>query len=634
MCGIAGYCSFDRASGAAEAALVADMSDRQFHRGPNAGGIYQGGRVVLGFRRLAILDLSENGNQPMSNEDGTIWVVFNGEIYNYRELRQELTRAGHVFHGNSDTQVLVHGYEEWGTEGLLQRLRGMFAFALYDQSRERAHSGPFLLLARDRIGIKPLYYLQTPTELIFASEVQALRQATGHSELDANALVGFLCLGSVPAPRTYIQNIRGLPPGTYLEVGSSGAGVKKYWDAAAAGSRETQDLRELLIDTVDRHLLADVPLGVFLSGGLDSGALVALASRVRETLVLSLTVSFPEAEFSESEGARAVAQAFRTQHTEIRISDRDFVEEIPRILDAMDQPTADGINTYFVSKAAREAGLTVVLSGLGGDEVFFGYPYYRKLTRANRWLGLLAGIPGPLREALLGPIRLYGQRHDTDKWQRLDYLNSRRLEEGLYLVFRGFFGPRAACDLLGIGRQELERTLEDDFGMLHPKQPAEGWSVTRFQYLESQRYLHDQLLRDSDVFSMAHSLELRVPFLDHILVEHCARIPASAKISPTVNKPLLAAAVNEPVIDEAARRKKRGFTFPFVEWMRIHAGELEELAVSGGPLNRKAVARCWEEFRAGRSHWSRAWSTTVLAAAARKSAAKYEHMPVGGPVLQ
>lgn len=613
MCGIAGSFRFAGPSGPADLALVSALSNRLHHRGPDADGLWQRGPVVLAHRRLAIIDLSELGKQPMANEDGTVWITFNGEIYNYRELRAELNPFGHVFRSQTDTEVLLHGYEQWGIEGLLRRARGMFAFGLYDARRERTGEAS-LYLARDRMGIKPLYYTRGPEQLLFASEVRPLREAGAESSLDRDAIAGFVCLGSVPFPRTYLENVHCLPPGSYLMASAGGIRISEYWNVSYR-SEHRQNLAGLMQDTVDRHLLSDVPLGVFLSGGLDSGGLVGLMTQVRNVPPLTLTVTFPEAEFNEAEDARKAAEAFGTQHIEVPVTDRDFLKEVPRILEAMDQPTADGVNTYFVSKAAHEAGLIVVLSGLGGDEIFFGYKHYHRLLRADAALRGLARAPLSLRNALVRCALATRGKDGADKWERLGFVRKRRLDEGLYLLFRGFFGADSACELLDMDERELDRILEDQFATLRSRSDGRDWDINRIHFLELKRYLHDQLLRDSDVFSMAHSLELRVPYLDHVVVEECAKIRAREKLSPSVNKPLLVeAAGRHPVLQEAAGRKKRGFTFPFARWMRQHAGPLEELAVSSGPLNRKAVARCWQRFRNGQVHWSRAWSTAVLAA--------------------
>ena len=386
MCGIAGLF---RASGVSEEDkhAVSRMTAAQAHRGPDDGGLHAATHAVLGHRRLSILDLSASGHQPMSNEDGSIWVTYNGEIYNQRELRRELVRAGHDFRSTTDTEVLVHGYEQWGIDGLLTRLRGMFAFGLYDPRRG-------LLLARDRLGIKPLYYFAAGETVLFASEVKALlRSGLVPEERDRKALAGFLIAGAVPSPLTIIKGVRCLPPGHWVDCSRQAVPltVQKYWDLDCSpnyGGADTSDIRICLDDAVRRHFASDVPVGVFLSGGVDSAGLVAVASRVLQPdagALVTLTVTFDEREYTESAPARQVADRFHTSHREIRVTAADFQNEFHAFLGSMDQPTNDGINTYFISKAARQAGLTVVLSGLGGDEIFWGYRHYRWLAHA-KWL--------------------------------------------------------------------------------------------------------------------------------------------------------------------------------------------------------------------------------------------------------
>ena len=354
MCGIAGLFRAGGGIGPEDVRAVERATAAQRHRGPDDSGMYEDSRAVLGFRRLSIIDLSPAGHQPMGNEDGSVWVVYNGEIYNYRELRPELVARGHVFRSQSDTEILIHGYEEWGIEGLLERLRGMYALALYDSRKA------LCILARDRFGIKPLYYHQGPRQerLTFASEVKALvRSGLAPDERNREGIIGFLLFGSVPSPLTSVRGVECLPAGHYLVAGREGTSVHKYWDmhAAAAGSggESEADLAAVLQDAVSRHLISDVPVGIFLSGGVDSAGLVALARHSRSR-ISTLTVVFDEKEFSEAALARRVAERFGTDHQEVRVTGEDFIAELPKLLAAMDQPTNDGVNTYFVSRAARQ----------------------------------------------------------------------------------------------------------------------------------------------------------------------------------------------------------------------------------------------------------------------------------------
>ena len=598
------------------------MLELQRRRGPDGEGVYCGGPVVLGHRRLSIIDLSEAAGQPMSNESGDVRVTFNGEIYNYRELRESLNSA-HCFRSTSDTEVLIHGYEEWGAEGLLRRLRGMFAFAIYD-AREGQGSEPFLFAARDRLGIKPFYYSVQRDRLAFASEVKALAASGAASgETDISALGAFLCLGSIPFPRTWLKNVHCLPPGHFLLVNRRGIEIRRYWELSYDGESKPA-LGAILQDSVDRHLVADVPAGVFLSGGVDSAGIAMLAARNRTAPVRTLTITFDEREFSEADEARRFAEDFGTDHHEIRVTGKDFEEEIPRFLDAMDQPTADGVNTYFVSRAASQAGLKVVLSGLGGDEVFFGYRHYQQLVGGAGGLGLFGGYlrsPELIRRMIGFGASLYGRNGGGEKWERFDYCGGRPFHESLYLLIRGFFPPARVSRLLGMAPTELNRSLDESFSGI--RMPGANCHVdpNRFHFLEMKRYLHDQLLRDSDVFSMAHSIELRVPLLDDPLVRAGCGIAPGDKMAGGINKPRLVDGFAHPSIREAAARPKRGFVFPFARWMAGNSGQLEERALAGDLLDREAVRDCWKDFRAGRLHWSRAWSTVVLASLVRRTAA-------------
>ena len=538
MCGIAGIVQLENEATASDRAAAERMLTAQKNRGPDGQGLRMSGPVVLGHRRLSIIDLSNIASQPMPNETRDVWVTFNGEIYNYRELRSELKAAGHRFESSSDTEVLVHGYEEWGAEGLYRRLRGMFAYAIQDE-RRRADGAPFFFAARDRLGIKPFYYTVWDGRFAFASEVKALvRGGVIAARPDRRSLAAFLSLGSVPFPRTWLEGIECLAPGHGVEISRKGVTVRKFWDLSYDAADDAS-LGSILQDSVARHLVADVPVGVFLSGGVDSAGVACLASRGRTAPVRTLTIVFDEQEFSEASIARDFAQAYGAEHQEIRVTAGDFEQAIPQFLDSMDQPTADGVNTWFVSRAAREAGLKVVLSGLGGDEIFFGYPHYRALADGS---GMLGGYmrSGAFARRMMGrSASLYGRAIGAEKWKRFDYCRNRPLHESLYLLIRGFFPPDDVQRLTGLNSKENECSLDESFSGIRVFGENGHAEPNRFHYLEMKRYLHDQLLRDSDVFSMAHSIELRVPLLDDPLVEAGCRIPPADKIAGGMNKPKL-----------------------------------------------------------------------------------------------
>jgi asparagine synthase (glutamine-hydrolysing) len=609
MCGIAGLIRSEDVSpdwARTDADAVNRMLAAQLHRGPDADGLFQDSRAVLGHRRLSIIDLSPAGRQPMSNEDGSVWVTFNGEIYNYQDLRPELLRAGHRFRSNTDTEVLLHGYEQWGLESLLERLRGMFAFALYDKARG-------LILARDRLGIKPLYYHAGDGFLAFASEVKALLCGGFLSpERDRKALAGFLIAGAVPAPLTMVKGIRCLEAGHWVQWKDGVLIGHKYWDLSCPPEYTALDRGELqttLEDAVRGHLISDVPLGVFLSGGVDSAGLVALASRIRREQgdsLTTLTVVFDEEEFNEASPASDIARRFQTDHREVRVTNADFQRELPAFIAAMDQPTNDGVNSYFVSKAAREAGLTVVLSGLGGDEVFWGYKHYRWL----RFGSSVTRCPTPLRRMAAEAGCLWGRWRGQDNWMRTAWLKSSGSSDRVYLTVRGFFAPDQVARLMDMTQVELNAALAEQFGSLGAGDEA---SATAINYIEMKRYLHDQLLRDTDVFSMAHSIEVRVPYLDHVLVEKLWHTSPSLKRDKVLNKPLLVRLIDDASVRQAGQRPKLGFTFPMAHWMKTAAPEMQEMAETGS-LTKTAVRECWRDFSQGRVHWSRAWALTVLGA--------------------
>lgn len=404
-------------------------------------------------------------------------------------------------------------------------------------------------------------------------------------------------------------------PGHYLLAETRGVQIHSYADLnfAADTNAHPERLAEILRDATQRHLVSDVPLGIFLSGGVDSAGIVALARRTNQQLK-TLTISFAESELNEANEARRLAEHFETEHYELRIRSADFAVELPRILAAMDQPTNDGVNTYFVARAAREVGLTVVLSGLGGDELFLGYPHYHWIARNQGRLGALTAAPAFLRRACVGGAVALGRLRGKESWMRLGALRSGPVPESLYLAFRGFFASEQAQGLLGTSHAEMCMLLEETLEQLRPATPKSN--ASDFNGIEFKRYLHDQLLRDTDVFGMAHSIEVRVPYLDDEVVALASKLPSNLKMSDQMNKPLLVEAIADSMIEEAARRPKRGFSFPMGKWMRERTGAMREMAMSTNVLERSAVGKMWSAFEQGRLHWSRAWSLVVLGARA------------------
>ncbi len=626
MCGIAGLLKCNEPTTPEDVAAVQRMVDAQVHRGPDDQGIAalpppclppHGSRpsIVLGHRRLSIIDLSEAGRQPMPNEDGTVWVTYNGEIYNFHELHKELIDRGHRFISRTDTEALVHGYEEWGIHGLLGRLRGMFAFGIWDEHKQ------CLCVARDRLGKKPAYYLWDGRQFLFASEIKALL-ASGLVErrLNPAAVVAYFALGSVPAPLTMIAGVEALPPGGYLMVQNGTLDLKRYWhlsfdeDPSLTEAECIDRLRTVLQEAVRLRLVSDVPVGAFLSGGIDSSAIVALMREATGGTIRTFSMVFREQEFNEGAFAKVVAQRFGTEHTQYEVTSGEVLKELPRIIWAMDQPTIDGVNTYFVSKATREAGTIVALSGLGGDELFGGYPSFQLVPRLYHASKVAHAMPG-CRWALERILPLIGHNGRTHKLRAL--FRSPPSPEMAYLAVRGLFLDE---ELKAILNTDL---LDETLGQFMPLRYLEELRASdnasgcrnMVSLLELRTYMHNQLLRDTDVMSMAHSLEVRTPFLDHRLVEVVANVPAKHKFTAKP-KGLLLKALGDELPHEVTERPKGTFTFPFERWLTAEWREMTEenlrLMTYPDMFNHTHLMSLWVRFLRGQIHWSRIWAVVVL----------------------
>lgn len=592
MCGIIGVAGPD----AAEAALDVERGLAHLsHRGPDAESVEilksTDLQCVFGHARLRIIDTSPAADEPLPNEDKTVWLTFNGEIYNFKELREQLVKSGHTFRSQTDGEVIVHLYEEVDglIDELLERLRGMFAFALFDTRRG------VLVLARDRLGIKPMYYSHKNSRLGFSSEVRALRHAGFASEeVDRSAVADFMLWGVVRGPKTILADVSELPPGHYVRFTGRDLTARQWWtpviEADLDGDAARSALTDAVRDAVARHLVADVPVGVFLSGGIDSRVVAALAGQVGETR--SLTVTFPEVGGDEGEEARVAAEQFGLTHSEVVLTGSDAVDQFPRIVASMDQPTTDGVNTWFISRAAREAGLTVALSGLGGDELFGGYGSFRQVPKLARWGRVLGLMP---RAARMKVARLV-QRGPGDPLSRA--LGVAAGYAGAYRTMRGLLGP------IDVDRPEAASAL--------PEEPPSRLSdKDKVMLLEMGHYLRNQLLRDTDQMSMAHSLEVRVPLLDDRVVATALRAAAEVRYSP--GKATLAA-----IADLPAATEKRGFTLPFDAWMRgpLSSTMQDALLTNDLPfadvIDSSLRTRVWESFERRQTHWSKPWALAVL----------------------
>ncbi len=632
MCGI---CGLIGSSGPeSQQAIVRRMMHQMPHRGPDDEGLFFDDAVALGMRRLSIIDL-DGGRQPVFNEDGSVVVVFNGEIYNFQELRNALECRGHAFRSATDTEVIVHAYEEWG-EDCVDHLEGMFAFILAETSKSTRRGNPRVLVARDRLGIKPLYYASVDGNLMFASEVRSLL-ASGQIEprLSPAALRSYLLFGSVVEPMTLIDGVCSVPPGHRLSFSAGSAHLKlqpePYWNfaesAQPAGCSKPPDrgsaaafLRLLLKETVESHLTADVPLGVFLSGGIDSTALVALAAE-KKTSLHTVTVVFREREFSEAEVARRTAQRFSTRHQELVLSGDQMLARLNEAVSAFDQPSMDGVNSYFVSWAARQAGLKVALSGLGGDELFGGYSTFRSTPEAQSVAAVAQRVPGAFRSAMASAadrISVHLQRNDAHRkmtalWRDPDFLPHP------YFYTRLLFTPMQVSGLLhGNAASSTGPAPWQDWLAETARGSRQLDDFTAVSCLESRSYMANTLLRDTDAMSMAHSLEVRVPFLDHPVVEYVARLPGYMKAPNGIPKPLLVEAMGDLLPAEVVSQPKRTFTLPWERWLRGPlkqevASEFDAIAPSLAEcIEPRAARNVWTSFLQGRTSWSRVWSLFVL----------------------
>lgn len=604
MCGINGIFAYHYAANPVDRRELIRTRDAMIARGPDgAGEWFSGdGRVGLGHRRLAIIDLSEAGAQPMSSADGRLVVTFNGEIYNYQKLRRDLEAKGYVFRSNSDTEVLLHLFADRGA-AMVQDLRGMFAFAIWDtRSRE-------VFLARDPYGIKPLYYVDDGWTFRFASQVKSLISGGGVSkDPEPAGVVGFYLWGSVPEPFTSYQAVRALPAGCTLSVSKTGADAptryhsigEAYLDAERLLGgrtdrlRKTEELRAALLDSTRQHLVADVPVGAFLSAGVDSGALVGLMRDAGQQDIQTVTLAFEEfrgAQHDEAPLAELVARHYGTRHVTRVVTRSEFEVDLPLILDAMDQPSIDGINVWFVSKAAREQGLKVAISGLGGDELFGGYPSFRDLPKWVRYMrgpSLVPGLGRLVRKVGQPMAQLLGLGAKFPGI--LEYGGT---YAGAYLLRRGLFMPwelnaLVAKDVLRAGLQRLHPLgLVNEQLQCRPK-GAHGIVST----LESSLYMRNQLLRDTDWASMAHSLEVRVPLVDSVLLNAVSKFaPCGVALD---GKALLADAPTRPLPTQVVGRQKTGFVTPVDAWMQSGLGRPRPLSGAALPRRRsRSWARDW-----------------------------------------
>ena len=631
MCGIAG------AVGAVDPEIeeaVRAMAEAEAHRGPDDSGFFRSEGTpgaALGFRRLAIMDLSMDGHQPMIDPREQNTVVFNGEIYNYGQLREELAATGCQFRSRGDTEVLLKAYARWGADAL-GRLRGMFAFAIFDPRRRE------VLLARDRLGIKPLYYatVQRPggQVLLFASELRALL-ATGllQRRLDPGALATFMWNGFVVGPGTAAAGISLLGPGEMMRISLDRPAPKpeRYWSLRPRTPLPRQEaldgLKQALLSAAEQHLVSDVPLGVFLSGGIDSSAVTALAVRAGGRRIKTFHVGFEEAAFDESSYARRVSEALGTEHLELRLTQQRFRGDLAGALASLDQPTFDGINTYFVSRLVREAGFTVALAGTGGDELFGGYDSFVDLPKGLRAASAARALPSAalrLAARLVRRLKMgaAGEVPPQTRWGKLgDLLATRGSAVGAYQVSYGLYTQEFLAQLSNgssAARASHGLPLEREAELTEAIRGASPLAAVGI--LELALFIGERLLRDTDGASMAASLEVRVPLLDHEVVEAAQAVPDADRFQPLGKKSLLRTLAMPDLDPSIFDRPKAGFVLPIELWAKDQLAEnietlfADRTLVESVGLQPLALGRLWRAFRAGAPgiYWSRIWAPFVL----------------------
>lgn len=588
------------------------MNNALSHRGPDDAGIFTDKRACLGHRRLSIIDLSAAGHQPMFSTDGNLVVVFNGEIYNYRSVKAEI--KDYHFKTNSDTEVLIAAWEKWGV-ACLDKLNGMFAFAIHNREKSETY------VVRDRMGIKPLYYSALHNALIFSSELRALLSSElVEKKLDPHSMEEFLRYQTVFAPGSIIRDVKMLLPGHFIHVHSGNVKVVQWWkpeigsvDHSLKYEEACNKVMQLFSESVERRMISDVPFGAFLSGGIDSTAVAGMMSRISSRKISTFNISFDETEFSESVYARKAAKKFDTDHHEIVLKPEHFLSKVPDALSAMDHPSGDGPNTYVVSEATKSAGITMALSGLGGDELFCGYDIFKRAyaLEQRQWLN---NIPKGLRSA--GGKLLKSVRPGVGAAKIADILSLGKINFSTYYPkSREVLNDEIIRKLL-VRKSDWKFPAESSVYGLQGCIASE-FVLSRISLAEISTYMQNTLLRDADQMSMAHALEVRVPFLDYHLVEFVLGLPDSFKY-PSTPKKLFVDAMGDLLPGEIVNRPKMGFTFPWKEWMR---NELNEFCAAN-----LAVLSCCDYFNSEEINhlhkrfingdplvtWSRIWHLVVL----------------------
>lgn len=611
MCGIAGILQLGNL--AIEKNKIIAMNNALAHRGPDDEGYFQDDFISLAHKRLSIIDLSSLGHQPMKSNDSKFIIVFNGEIYNFKQVKEKI--KDYHFQTGSDTEVILAAYQLWGKD-CLQYFNGMFAFAVWDKEKKE------LFIARDRMGKKPMYYFKNENFFLFSSEIRSLLASDLiPKKLNQNGLIDFLRYQTVHAPETILQNVNMLMPGCWMKISKNDFEIQSYWkigEELIFSSKDKsykqicEDVKRLLLSAVEKRLISDVPLGAFLSGGIDSSAIVGLMTKHSDSKVKTFNISFEEEEFSEAGYARIIAKKFNTDHHEIKLSPDDFLGRLPDALNALDHPSGDGANTFVISKKIKEAGITVALSGLGGDELFCGYAIFRRSLwlAQNQWIWKL---PKSLKIVFADLLKNIKPSVSTEKIYQLLSLD-RSVFQQTYPIARQVFLENQIQKLtknFNLPENSVSKIISNI------RQPTANSQLTQVSIAEISTYMQNILLRDTDQMSMASALEVRTPFLDYELTAYVLGIEDKFKY-PHFSKKLLVDSLGDLLPNEIVHRKKMGFVFPWEYWMKNELKEfceknIHELSEREN-FNSQYLKSLWICFLKGdkRVNWAKLWILVVL----------------------
>ncbi len=607
MCGINGIIDFRQENNLSQS--IRQMNDAVKHRGPDNEGLFIENNIAFGHRRLSIIDLSGAASQPLFDNSGRYVLIYNGELYNFKTLKSELN--DYPYKTETDSEVILAAYKKWG-ENCLNRFEGMFAFAIYDKKENS------VFIARDRLGIKPLYFHKSEKIFVFSSEIKSLL-ASGfvRRKINIPGIYDYIRYQTVHAPETIIEDVYMLMPGHYLKIKNGKISQKKYWDLQFAENREPEsydkikkNIEELVISAVEKRMISDVPLGAFLSGGIDSSIITGILSRLSSSKINTFSVNFENPEFSEGKYARIIAEKFKTNHTEILLKPEDFLDMLPEALKHLDHPSGDGPNSFVVSKATKNAGITVALSGLGGDEVFAGYDVFKQVFRFHQHK-LLSKIPFFIRKT--GAAVLSGIKQDIRSKKAAEFLKLKNFDfENIYPLSRLLFTEKEISRIFSSGEipENKVRKIISEINV------NSGFLLSAVSQAEIKTYLQNVLLRDTDQMSMASSLEVRVPFLDYKLIEYAHTIRDKYKY-PHSPKKLLTDSLNI-LPSEVVNRPKMGFLLPWEHWLKHELFRFSDTRIksiaSRSFFNEENIISLWNAFLKGEKtiSWARLWIFIVL----------------------